>query len=168
LTYIGKLFDEIIVERGKRMDRQLLNNALSSFEDTLTEIVRVASDIAQSQWINPQARVMALREIREAHNAVFEKLFDAGVFDGRRGSLEFTIRNTPLLEEKKKAATKGTTLEGGNHCVAAGAAESVCRFFARRRWISGQNSFSSFPKASIAIWTPQLLRLLDTLRSAAG
>jgi hypothetical protein len=46
---------------------------------------------------------MALREIREAHNAVFEKLFDAGVFDRKRGSLELTIRNTPLPEEKKKA-----------------------------------------------------------------
>jgi hypothetical protein len=100
--YLGKLYDEIIVERGKRMDRQLLNNALSSFEDTMTEIVRVAWDIANTKYINPQARVMALREIREAHNAVFEKLFDAGVFDRKRGSLELTIRNTPQ-EEKKKA-----------------------------------------------------------------
>ena len=101
--YIGKLYDEIIVERGKRMDRQLLNNALSSFEDTMTEIVKVAWDIANSSYLNPQARVMALREIREAHNAVFEKLFDAGVFDRKLGSLEPTIRNTPLPEEKKKA-----------------------------------------------------------------
>jgi hypothetical protein len=88
---------------GKRMDRQLLNNALSSFEDTMTEVVKLAWQIAQSEYINPQARVMALREIREAHNAVFEKLFDAGVFDRKRGSLELTIRNTPLPEEKKKA-----------------------------------------------------------------
>jgi hypothetical protein len=101
--YIGKLYDEIIVERGKRMDRQLLNNALSSFEDTMTEVVRVAWSIANTEYINPQARVMALREIRESHNAVLEKLFDAGVFDRKRGSLELTIRNTPLPEEKKKA-----------------------------------------------------------------
>jgi hypothetical protein len=40
--YIGKLYDEIIVERSKRMDRQLFSHALSSFEDTMTEIVRVA------------------------------------------------------------------------------------------------------------------------------
>ena len=46
--YIGKLYDEIIVERGKRMDRQLLNNALTSFEDTMTEIVRIACEIAQT------------------------------------------------------------------------------------------------------------------------
>jgi hypothetical protein len=101
--YIGKLYDEIIAERGRRIDRQLLNNALASFEDTMTEIVKVAWDIANSSYLNPQARVMALREIREAHNAAFEKLFDAGVFDRKRGSLELTIRNTPLPEEKKKA-----------------------------------------------------------------
>jgi len=101
--YIGKLYDEIFVERTKRMDRRLLNETLSSFEDTMTEVVRVAWEIANAPYINPQARVMALREIREAHNDVFEKLFDAGVFDRKRGSLELTIRNTPLSEEKKKS-----------------------------------------------------------------
>jgi hypothetical protein len=101
--YIGKLFDEIMAERAKRTDRKLLNDVLSSFEDTMTEIVRVAWEIANTPYLNPQARVMALREIREAHNDVFEKLFDAGVFDRKRGSLELTIRNTPLPEEKKKA-----------------------------------------------------------------
>jgi hypothetical protein len=101
--YIGKLFDEIIVERSKRMDRQLLNNALSSFEDTMTEVVRVAWKIATTEFIDPKARVMALHEIREAHNAVFEKLFDAGVFDRKLGTLDATIRNTPLSDEKKKS-----------------------------------------------------------------
>jgi|SRR5271165_5855936 len=60
------------------MDRPLLNNALSSFEDTMTEVVRPAWEIANTPYLNPQARVMALREIREAHKTVFEKLFDAG------------------------------------------------------------------------------------------
>jgi len=103
LHYLGKLYDEIFAERAKRMDRRLLTETLSSFEDTMTEIVRVAWEIANTPYLNPQARVMALREVREAHNDVFEKLFDAGVFDRKRGSLELTIRNTPLPEEKKKA-----------------------------------------------------------------
>jgi hypothetical protein len=102
-NYVGKLLNEIYSERTKRADRMTLNNALASFEDVMTEIVKVAWEIAQAPYLNPQARVMALREIREAHNSVFEKLFDAGVFDRKRGSLELTIRNTPLPEEKKKA-----------------------------------------------------------------
>jgi hypothetical protein len=101
-NYLGKLYDEIIVERSTRMDRQLLNKALSSFEDTMTEIVRVTWEIANTKYINPQARVMALREVREAHNDVFQKLFDAGIFEKKLGLIDLTVRNAPLSEEKKK------------------------------------------------------------------
>lgn len=101
--YIGKLYDEIMVERTKRMDRKMLNVALSSFEDTMTEIVRLAWEIANTQYIDPKARVMALKEIREAHNDVFQKLFDAGVFEKKLGTLDLTIRNAPLSDEKKKS-----------------------------------------------------------------
>jgi hypothetical protein len=59
--YIGKLYDEILVEHTKRMDRRLLNAALSSFEDTMTEVVHLAWQIANSEYINAQALVMALR-----------------------------------------------------------------------------------------------------------
>ena len=50
-----------------------------------------------------QDRVMAMREIREAYNISFEKLFDAGVFERKLGTLDTTIRNTPLPEERKQA-----------------------------------------------------------------
>jgi hypothetical protein len=89
LHYLCKLYDEIFFERTKRMDRRLLNETLSSFEDTMTEVVRVAWEIANDPYIrlrDPKATVMALKEIREVHNDVFEKLFDAGVFDRKRGS----------------------------------------------------------------------------------
>ena len=52
-----------MVERTKRMDRRLLNATLSYFEDTMTEVVRLAWQIANSEYLNPQARVMALRKI---------------------------------------------------------------------------------------------------------
>ena len=101
--YLSKLVAEIRRERVRRADRQTLNYALASFEDTMSQIVRVAWDIATEPYINPQARVMALREIREAHNDVFEKLFDAGVFNRKLGEIDLTVRNAPLPEEKKKA-----------------------------------------------------------------
>jgi hypothetical protein len=46
---------------------------------------------------------MALREVREAHNDVFQKLFDAGVFEKKLGTLDLTIRNAPLPEDRKTA-----------------------------------------------------------------
>jgi hypothetical protein len=60
--YIGKLYDEIMVEHTKRMHRRLLSAALSSFEDTMTEVIRLAWEIANTPYISTQARVMALRE----------------------------------------------------------------------------------------------------------
>jgi hypothetical protein len=38
---------------------------------------------------------MALREIM-AHQYMFEKLFDPGVFERELGTLDATIRNTPI------------------------------------------------------------------------
>ena len=48
-------------------------------------------------------RAAALREIREAYNLVFEKMFDAGVFERKLGTLDATIPNAPLPDEKKQA-----------------------------------------------------------------
>ena len=101
--YLSTLVKKIYAERIKRADRQTLNYALAAFEDTMTQVVRVAWEIANDPFARKQDRVMALREIREAHSAVFEKLFDAGVFERKLGTLDATIRNTPLPEERKQA-----------------------------------------------------------------
>jgi hypothetical protein len=101
--YVTKLAKKIFVERTKRADRLTLNYALAAFDDAMNAVVQKAWEIANADYVNPQARVMALREIREAHSAVFEKLFDAGVFERKLGTLDATIRNTPLAEDKKQS-----------------------------------------------------------------
>ena len=100
--YLSKLLRKIYQERTKRADRQTLNYALAAFEDTMTEVVRVAWSIATDEYARKQDRVAALREIREAHKDVFEKLFDAGVFERKLGTLDAVVRNTPLLPERKQ------------------------------------------------------------------
>ena len=100
--YLSKLANKVYQERTKRADRQTLNYALAAFEDTMTEVVRVAWSIATDPSARKQDRVAALREIREAHKDVFEKLFDAGVFERKLGTLDAVIRNTPLAPERKK------------------------------------------------------------------
>jgi hypothetical protein len=101
--YISKLVNEIHVERTKRVDTWLLNHALASFQDAMAEIARVGWEIANDKFAEGRDRAAALREIREAHNAMFEKLFDAGVFERKLGTLDATIRNTPLSEDRKQA-----------------------------------------------------------------
>lgn len=101
--YVGKLVGEIHTERSKRADTWTLNMALASFQDAMGEIVRVGWTIANDEMAQGRDRAAALREIREAYNAVFEKLFDAGVFERKLGTLDAMIRNTPLPEERKQA-----------------------------------------------------------------
>ena len=101
--YVATLLKSIQVERVKRLNTLTLNYALSSFQDVMMEISAVAWSIANDEFARKQDRVMALREIREAHKDMFEKLFDAGVFERKLGTLDTTIRNTPLPEERKQA-----------------------------------------------------------------
>jgi hypothetical protein len=100
--YLSKLLRKVYQERTKRADRQTLNYALAAFEDTMTEVVRVAWSIAKDPSARKQDRVAALREVREAHKDVFEKLFDAGVFERKLGTLDAVVRNTPLAPERKQ------------------------------------------------------------------
>jgi hypothetical protein len=101
--YIGSLLKAIHTERAKRADTWTLNMALASFQDAMAEIARVGWEIANDDSTPGRDRAAALREVREAYNAVFEKLFDAGVFERKLGTLDATIRNTPLPDERKQA-----------------------------------------------------------------
>jgi hypothetical protein len=101
--YLGSLLNDIHVERVKRLNTLTLNYALSAFQDVMTEIVSKAWEIVNDPMSERGEVLAALREIRAAHDDVFEKLFDAGVFERKLGTLDATIRNTPLPDEKKKA-----------------------------------------------------------------
>lgn len=101
--YINKLVNEIHTERAKRANTWALNRALSDFQDVMAEIARVGWEIINDPMAKNQDRVMAMREVREAYNTSFEKLFDAGVFERKVGTLDIAIRNAPLPDEKKQA-----------------------------------------------------------------
>ena len=101
--YINALVSQIHAERAKRADTWTLNMALASFQDAMAEIARVGWEIANDKFQPGRDRAAALREVREAYNAVFEKLFDAGVFERKLGTIDATIRNTPLSDDKKQA-----------------------------------------------------------------
>src|ERR1017187_5846823 len=101
--YVNKLVNEIHAERSKRADTWILNHALASLQDSMADIVRAAWEIVNDPMARNMDKTFAMKEIREAHNLIFEKLFDAGVFERKLGTLDATIRNTPLPEERKQA-----------------------------------------------------------------
>jgi hypothetical protein len=102
-NYINGIVNGIHRERARRAETWTLNNALTALQDAMGEVVRVGWTIANDQMAEGRDRAAALREIREAYNLMFEKLFDAGVFERKLGTLDMAIRNTPLPDEKKQA-----------------------------------------------------------------
>jgi arginine repressor len=56
---LAKLLKEIQVERTRRADRKTLAYALASFEDTMTETVRIAWEIATDPFTKNSERLMA-------------------------------------------------------------------------------------------------------------
>ena len=101
--YVTKLAKKLYAERARRADRYTLSAALAAFQDTMTQVVRVAWSIANDPSAKNQDRVMALKEIRESNNIVFDKLFDAGVFERKLGSIDANIRNAPIPEGRDRA-----------------------------------------------------------------
>ena len=69
----------------------------------MADIVRAAWEIVNDPMARNMDKTFAMKEIREAHNLIFEKLFDAGVFERKLGTLDATIRNTPLPDERRQA-----------------------------------------------------------------
>jgi hypothetical protein len=101
--YLGTLVNGIYAERTRRANTWTLNQALSGFEDAMGEIVKAGWEIVNNPMARNMDKALAMREIREAYDVMFEKLFDAGVFERKLGTLEATIRNTPLPPERKEA-----------------------------------------------------------------
>jgi hypothetical protein len=79
--------------------------ALASFQDAMGEIVRVGWTIADDELAEGHDRAAALREIREAYNLMFEKLFDAGVFERKlnycRTGVEWPYSSMPQPEPSR-------------------------------------------------------------------
>lgn len=105
--YLGTLVNGMLAERSRRADRATLNFALASFEDAMLEIAQAAWEIISDPMAKNMDKALAMREAREAQAAAFEKMFDAGVFERKLGTLDAAIRNTPLTPERKQAIRSG-------------------------------------------------------------
>jgi hypothetical protein len=99
LHYIGKLRNKITAERARRVDRLTLNHALASFQDIMTQVMEVGWEIAMDTRGEGRDRASGLEVVRKAGNDAFDKLFDAGVFDRKLGTIGVQFRNKPLTAE---------------------------------------------------------------------
>jgi len=100
LKYIAFLRDKILRERTVRIDQKTLSSALSAFEDVLTEVAKNAWSIALSNLSTRKEKIAALREVRESHGDMIDKLFDAGVFNRKIGVIEHRPKVALTIEQK--------------------------------------------------------------------
>jgi len=103
--YVNKLLNKIRRERANRINHATLNAVLSEYQDVLDLIAQKAWKVYGDKGEkNNVVKLRALKEIREAHTAVFDKLFDAGVFERNLGKLKTGEPLTPEDQEKVNQA----------------------------------------------------------------
>lgn len=103
--YIYSLRKKILVERSMRADRKVLSTALSAMEDAFSTIMEGAWEIVDKHPI-AETRLKAMKEIRECYSTMFDKLFDAGVFEKNRGKLKVDLVNPETAREIKEMLNK--------------------------------------------------------------
>jgi hypothetical protein len=77
--YLGSLLNDIYVERSKRANTWMLNQALSAFQDVMMEISAVASSIANDEFARKQDPAQRRWHSR-SHGTQMLRQGDADVF----------------------------------------------------------------------------------------
>ena len=100
-NYIWKLRNKIHKARMMQTDRVTLNFALGKFADTMSETAKECWKIALDKSSSKRDKISALVEIRKCERDLFDKLFDAGVFQRKLGEVDLNVvRNRPISSDR--------------------------------------------------------------------
>ncbi|HOM27125.1 MAG TPA: hypothetical protein PKV21_06430 [bacterium] len=106
--YINRLLRKIRKERIKRMDYYTINKVLAEFQDEIEELKRRLWIIIKDKDSSKKDKILAIKELRTSSNDLFDKMFDAGIFERKLGQLE--IENS-LSEEERDLIKKVLDIE---------------------------------------------------------
>jgi len=98
-NFLGKLVKEIHARRSERIDYYTVNEVLGKFEDEVQELKEILLALIQTRDTPPMAKVVAVKEYRQSSLALIDKLFDAGIFEKKLGTLDVERK---LSEEESK------------------------------------------------------------------
>ena len=103
-NYVAKLIRKIHGERANRIDKLTLDVAIAKYEDegdaARAELWAIINDIG----VEIQHRINAIRALREISTEIFEKMFDAGVFERQLGKIKTENDLTPEQEAEVEQA----------------------------------------------------------------
>jgi exonuclease VII large subunit len=106
--YVNKMVNKIRKERVNRLNYYTINKVLAEFQDEVEELKKRLWAIISKPSSTYQEKISAIRELRNSSRDLFDKMFDAGVFERKLG--ELGVKDKMDEEEKeliKKALHHG-------------------------------------------------------------
>jgi len=97
-NYIGKLIRKIRAERTMRIEYNTIAVALAKYEDEADEARNQLWAFINDQGIETSDKIQAIRALRDISNELFEKMFDAGIFERQLGRMK--TENALSAQEK--------------------------------------------------------------------
>lgn len=101
--YIMLLVRKIRKNRGQRLNSYTVNVILGQFEQEVEELKKQLWTIVSNPVGSDKVKVAAIKEIRSSSMALFDKMFDAGLFEKNLGKLDIDQK---LSEETEAMIAK--------------------------------------------------------------
>ena len=101
--YINKLINKIRVERTNRVNYYTINVVLAKFQDEVEELKKRLWLIITSPGSLEKDKIAAIKEIRNSSKDLFDKMFDAGIFERRIGEIGIEDKSQTLTNLLKNA-----------------------------------------------------------------
>lgn len=115
IKYIMKLVHKIRRERYTRYDHQTVKKVLAEFEDFINATSAELLKISKTSKVDI-ARIAALDTRVKHYNLLLDKLFDAGVFERKLGTIEGKYTNVgEVLKILKDERDKQRKLKSGGN-----------------------------------------------------
>lgn len=92
-NFIGKRLIKIKKEKQYRHTYYTLNEHLARFEDRMEFIIEELITIISDPKVKLADRISAMRELRGTEKEIFEKMFEAGIFEKKLGELDVNNKN---------------------------------------------------------------------------
>jgi len=104
--YINRIINKIRKERANRLDHYTINVVLAKFQDEMEELKRRLWIIITKGDSTEKDRIAAIRELRNSSKELFDKMFDAGIFERKLGQIGIEDKSKTLTNLLKNAEPK--------------------------------------------------------------
>lgn len=89
--YINRIIRKIRKRQGERLKNYTVNKVLASFEEEVGELKKQLWVTINQQDATNSEKTLAIRELRNSSKDLFDKMFDAGIFEKKLGEVRIGL-----------------------------------------------------------------------------